>query len=169
MDQIALRAMRLMYFMAPAYAANMLPPFLKYWKGWNPPISRRWLGSHKTVLGVAGGVLAAMLTALAQSRLGWADAPAAEATWVGLGLRMGIGAMAGDAVKSFFKRRAHVAPGQSWVPFDQVDFVVGALVLVWPVANLSWLDAVAIVLLSAIGHVLVNHVGYWLGVRPARW
>ena len=54
-------------------------------------------------------------------------------------------------------------------PFDQIDFIVGALVLVWPVADLSWLDAVAILLVSALGHILVNHIGYWLGVRPARW
>lgn len=51
MNRLALRGMQLVYFIAPAYAANMLPPFVKYWRGWNPPISRRWLGDHKTVLG----------------------------------------------------------------------------------------------------------------------
>ena len=45
----------------------------------------------------------------------------------------------------------------------------GALALVWPVADLSWRDVLAILVLSAIGHVLVNHLGYWLGVRPSRW
>lgn len=158
-----------MYFMAPAYGANMAPPFLKYWKGWNPPIDPRRLGSHKTVLGFAGGVLAAVLTALAQSHIAWADAIPVHETWLGLGLRFGIGAMTGDAVKSFFKRRAEVPPGERWIPFDQVDFVLGALVLVWPVADLSWPDVAAILLLSAAGHVVVNHVGYWLGVRPSRW
>jgi len=28
---------------------------------------------------------------------------------------------------------------------------------------------VALLLVSALGHILVNHIGYWLGVRPARW
>jgi CDP-2,3-bis-(O-geranylgeranyl)-sn-glycerol synthase len=170
LSRVVLRIIQLMYFMAPAYVANMVPPFLKYWKGWNPPINRRWLGSHKTVLGFAAGVLAAVLTAALQSSLAWsADAIAARETWLGLGLRLGIGAMAGDAVKSFFKRRAGVPAGARWVPFDQVDFVVGALVLVWPVADLSWLDAAALLLVSALGHILVNHIGYWLGVRPSRW
>ena len=82
-----LRVIQLMYFMAPAYVANMVPPFLKYWKGWNPPINRRWLGSHKTVLGFTAGVLAAVLTAAVQSHLGWsADAITVRETWLGLGV-----------------------------------------------------------------------------------
>jgi len=55
------RVLQLVYFMAPAYLANMAPPFVRYWKGWNRPISRRWLGSHKTVVGFGVGVLGAVL------------------------------------------------------------------------------------------------------------
>jgi CDP-2,3-bis-(O-geranylgeranyl)-sn-glycerol synthase len=89
--------------------------------------------------------------------------------WLGLGLRFGVGAMAGDSVKSLIKRRVGVAPGRPWIPFDQLDFVLGALVLVWPVAGLGWADAVVILALSPLGHVAVNYVGYWLGVRDTRW
>jgi hypothetical protein len=117
LSRVVLRIIQLMYFMAPAYVANMVPPFLKYWKGWNPPISRRWLGSHKTVLGFTAGVLGGVLTAGIQSHLGWwSDAIAVRETWLGLGLRFGIGAMAGDAVKSFFKRRAGRAVGRAVGP-----------------------------------------------------
>src|SRR5256884_9818092 len=66
------RILQLAYFMAPAYVANMAPPFVRYWKGWNRPISRRWLGTHKTVLGVVLGVVAATLTTLVQWLLAWA-------------------------------------------------------------------------------------------------
>jgi len=100
--------------------------------------------------------------AVAQSQLAWANAIAVYETSVGLGLRFGIGAMAGDSTKSFFKRRTDIPPGEPWIPFDQVDFLLGALVLVWPVADLSWPDVPAILLLSATGHVLVNHLGYWM-------
>lgn len=163
------RVVRLFYFMAPAYAANMAPPFVRYWKGWNRPISRRWLGDHKTVVGFAAGVAAALLTAFAQSRLGWTGSLVDYGGWPGLGLRFGVGAMAGDSVKSLLKRRLGIAPGQPWVPFDQLDFVLGALVLVWPVAGLGWADAAVILLLSPLGHVAVNQLGYWLGVRDTRW
>jgi CDP-2,3-bis-(O-geranylgeranyl)-sn-glycerol synthase len=36
-----IRALELLYFMAPAYAANMASPFTRYWRGWNGPLSRR--------------------------------------------------------------------------------------------------------------------------------
>ncbi len=160
-------ALQLVYFMAPAYAANMAPPFAAYWKGWNPPIARRWLGSHKTVLGFAAGVATAVLVASLQARIAWAgslvDVDAA------LGLRLGVGAMAGDSVKSFVKRRVGIPPGASWIPFDQLDFAVGALALTWSRVSLSWPDVALILAVTAGGHVLVNHLGYWLGIRDTRW
>ena len=164
-----MRALQLVYFMAPAYVANMLPPFLAHWRGWNPPISERWLGSHKTVLGFALGVLGGVATTYLQAQIGWGSAIGVERGWLELGLRFGIGAMAGDAVKSLFKRRAGIAPGRPWIPFDQIDFVVGALLLVWAGADLRWWDVPLILLFSAVGHVLVNHVGYAVGVRQSPW
>ena len=169
MRSAAVHAAQVLYFMAPAYVANMLPPFLAHWRGWNPPISRRWLGSHKTVLGATAGVLGAVATTFLQSLIGWPAGLSPDRGWLDLGVRFGTGAMAGDAVKSFFKRRAGIAPGQRWIPFDQVDFVVGALLLVWPVTGLSRWDVPVILVISAVGHVAVNHAGYWLGVRQTRW
>jgi len=49
------RLLALACFMAPAYAANLVPPFVRFWKGWNPPLHLRRLGAHKTVLGVLVG------------------------------------------------------------------------------------------------------------------
>ena len=34
MNRLALRGMQLVHFMAPAYAAKILPPFVKYWRAW---------------------------------------------------------------------------------------------------------------------------------------
>jgi len=163
------RALQLAYFMAPAYVANMAPPFVRYWKGWNRPISRRWLGEHKTVLGFVVGVLAAMLVTFAQWRLAWSGSIVAYEEWPLLGLLFGVGAMAGDSAKSFFKRRLGVEPGRPWIPFDQLDFVVGALVLVHTRVALTWADVATILLLSFCGHIVVSHVGRWLGVKDTRW
>jgi CDP-2,3-bis-(O-geranylgeranyl)-sn-glycerol synthase len=166
---ILFRVAQLLYFMTPAYAANMAPPLVRYWRGWNRPISPRWLGSHKTVVGFGIGVLAAVVAAFIQSRIAWEGALVAPEPWMMLGLRFGLGAMAGDATKSFVKRRAGIAAGRPWIPWDQIDFVLGALVLVWGAAALSWGDLVTILALSVFGHVLVNHLAYWLGIRDVRW
>src|SRR5213083_3320199 len=166
---VGFRILQLAYFMAPAYVANMAPPFVRYWKGWNRPISRRWLGTHKTVLGFVVGVLAAMLVTFVQRRLAWSGSIVAYDEWALLGVLFGVDAMAGDCAKSFFKRRLGVEPGRPWIPFDQLDFVLGALVLVVARVALAWADVVTILLLSFCGHILVNHLGYWLGVRDTRW
>jgi len=92
------RLLQLGYFMLPAYAANMTPPFMRYWKGWNPPIAARQLGAHKTVLGFGSGILAAILVASIQSWIAWDGSLVKYDAW--LGLRFGVGAMAGDSVKS---------------------------------------------------------------------
>src|SRR5437667_1376582 len=166
---VGYRALQLAYFMAPAYAANMAPPFVRYWKGWNRPISRRWLGTHKTVLGFVVGVLAAMLVTFAQWLLAWPGSIVRYEEWPLLGLLFGVGAMAGDSAKSFFKRRLGVEPGRPWIPFDQLDFVVGALVLVHTRVALTWTDVATILLLNFCGHIVVSHVGRWLGVKDTRW
>lgn len=62
---------QLLYLMAPAYLANMAPPFVRFWTGWNRPINERWLGSHKTVIGAVAGVCVAMVAALLQARIHW--------------------------------------------------------------------------------------------------
>ena len=164
-----MRVLQVLYFMAPAYVANMAPPFVRYWKGWNRPISERWLGSHKTVAGFVAGVLSAVVVCWVQSRLAWSGAIAVHAGWLDLGVRMGAGAMTGDCVKSFFKRRRGVPPGGTWVPFDQLDFVVGALAFAWPRAALGWPDVALALALGFVGHILVNRLGYWLGVRDTTW
>jgi CDP-2,3-bis-(O-geranylgeranyl)-sn-glycerol synthase len=162
------RALELVYFMAPAYAANMAPPFARFWRGWNRPLSRRWFGSHKTVVGFAAGVAAGAGVGLVQSAIDWWPVPV-TASGLALGLRFGIGAMAGDTVKSFFKRRLAIAPGAPWIPFDQLDFVAGALVAVWPVAALSWADVALVAGVSFAGDVAVNHLAHALGIRETRW
>lgn len=166
---VLFRLGQLLYLMSPAYAANMAPPLVRYWNGWNPPISRRWLGSHKTVVGFAAGVLAAVAATFVQSRIAWESALAAPEPWLTLGLRFGVGAMAGDTAKSFLKRRAGIAAGRPWIPWDQIDFVLGALALVRGATALSWVDLATILALSVIGHVLVNHLAYWLGIREVKW
>jgi CDP-2,3-bis-(O-geranylgeranyl)-sn-glycerol synthase len=53
--------------------------------------------------------------------------------------RFGLGAMADDSAKSFFKRRLGIPPGSPRIPFDQLDFVLRALIFVAPrVRDVKW-------------------------------
>jgi CDP-2,3-bis-(O-geranylgeranyl)-sn-glycerol synthase len=42
-----------------------------------------------------------------------------------------FGALLGDIVESFFKRRRNIPRGSDWIPFDQIDFILGVLVSVF--------------------------------------
>lgn len=169
MDTAITALPELLWFMAPAYAANMAPPFARYWRGWNRPIHARLLGTHKTVvgflLGVAAGVAATGLQALV-------DIPEPRvdyATWPILGLAFGFGAMAGDCLKSLAKRRLRIAPGRPWLPFDQVDFAVGSLLLVRPLAVFAWSEALLILSVTFVGDLLVNRLAFRWGVKDTPW
>lgn len=159
----------LLYFMAPAYLANMAPPFLRYWKGWNRPIHARALGEHKTVLGYALGVLTAVMTTAVQARIDVAFALVDYAHWPWLGFAFGVGAMTGDSLKSFFKRRRGVPPGGRWIPFDQLDFALGALLIVGPFSLLGWPDVLVILVATLLGDIAVNRVAYWLRIKTSPW
>ena len=51
----------LIYFMLPAYLANMAPPLLKKVNFLNYPIHEKLLGSHKTYRGLIFAVIVGML------------------------------------------------------------------------------------------------------------
>jgi CDP-2,3-bis-(O-geranylgeranyl)-sn-glycerol synthase len=164
-----LRLTQLIYLMLPVYFANMAPPFVKYWSGWNRPISRRWLGDHKTVVGFLLGVAVATITAFVQSLIAWGDGLGHYDRWLGLGLACGFGAMGGDAIKSLIKRRLGIAPGKPWIPADQLDFVLGGLVALSFFAPLRLVDVALILAVSFFGDVVVNHISFHLGIRDTKW
>lgn len=160
---------QLLYFMLPAYCANMAPPFVRFWHGWNRPISRRWLGGHKTVVGFLAGVGAGVAAAALQSVLDLPSPFVDQRRWLPLGLLFGLGAMAGDALKSFAKRRFRIAPGAPWMPFDQIDFVIGALALVGPIARLRVTDVIVVLALSLLGDIAVNRLAFCCGIKDDPW
>jgi len=82
-----------------------------------------------------------------------------------LGFLLGLGAMIGDVVGSFFKRQVNIAPGKPWLPFDQTDFILGGLLLMLFVYVPSWQTTLIILVLGFILHILFNLASYSLGFQ----
>lgn len=169
MRETLIRLLELAYFMAPAWCANMAPPFAKYWRGWNRPLHQRSLGAHKTVVGFGAGVVAAMLATAVQHVIDASFSLVDYAGYVPIGLAFGLGAMGGDAAKSFFKRRLDIAPGARWIPLDQIDFAIGALVTTRPWINLGIADVAAILSMTLAGDLAVNRLAFHLGIKDTPW
>ena len=161
------------YFMLPAYFANMAPVIVKKsFKKLAIPVNEKIFGKNKTYRGLIFGILFAIIIAFAQylaysplNYLYFFD----YSNWLELGFLIGSGAVFGDLIKSFFKRMLGYKPGQPFVPFDQIDFVIGALLFVSLVFELTIEMIVTIIITSFILHILVNHAAYYLKIRNEKW
>jgi CDP-2,3-bis-(O-geranylgeranyl)-sn-glycerol synthase len=81
----------------------------------------------------------------------------------------GVGAITGDLVKSFFKRRLSIKPGAPWFPFDQLDFIVGVIVFMYPLNPISIYVIWTLILITPVLHILTNIAGYNLGLKKVWW
>ncbi|MFZ5842570.1 MAG: CDP-archaeol synthase [Pseudomonadota bacterium] len=169
--------LEIFWLMLPAGVANMAPVVAaRLFPHWDWPIDAgvslagvRLFGDHKTVRGLLAGVVAGALVFIGQQLLCARFEPLraiarldyATASWW-WGAALGLGALLGDLLKSFFKRRFGIAPGQPWFPFDQIDWMLGALLIAWPMAVLDLRLVTVALLLAAIVSLLVKRVGFWL-------
>ena len=86
-----------------------------------------------------------------------------------IGFLLGFGALFGDIVKSFFKRRIGIKPGERFIPWDQLDFVFGALAFVSFVFVLPVEMIIIAIVASFLLHIATNHVGFYLKIHKGRW
>ena len=170
------------YFIFPAYLANMAPIIVKdIFKNLAVPIdfnkkinNKPIFGKNKTFRGLIFGVIFAIIFAYLQfilySNNILVDLAIIDySNWLLIGFLMGLGAIFGDLAESFVKRRINYEPGKSFVPFDQLDFVIGALIFVYPLAVLSLNKIIIILLLSFVLHIMVNHIAFYSGIRKEKW
>lgn len=166
------------YFMLPAYLANMAPVLLQWIPFGARPIHEKLFGAHKTYRGIIGGVIFAIITLFLQRKIDFFyDMPLLSYKYYShnhyefwlLGFLFGFGALTGDLVKSFFKRRLGIASGKPWVPFDQLDFVIGALLFVSIIYIPPISHIVIILVLSPILSLLTNIAAYSLNMKKVWW
>ena len=166
--------LKIIWFFLPAYAANMTASLFKI-KILAKPISEKIFGSHKTYSGFLVGTILAILMAILQKflfsfsffqKISYLDY---SKNFLLIGFLLGFGALFGDLIKSFFKRRVGIAPGQRWIPFDQIDYTCGALIFI----SFFWLPPFEFILISLILnfflHIFINHFGFWFGIRKSPW
>jgi CDP-2,3-bis-(O-geranylgeranyl)-sn-glycerol synthase len=157
-----------LYVFLPAGVANATPPLLTHWLGSGHPIDagRRWhgnplFGEHKTWEGLVGGTCAGVAAFAMQRAIDGLGVP-----W-SFGIAISFGALAGDLVKSFAKRQLAIAPGRSWFPFDQLDYIAGALIAGWPFLRFPPIAIAAIAVTFFVLHLVVSAAGYAMGVKSA--
>lgn len=135
---------------------------------------QRLFGAHKTWRGFVVGIIAATVALWIQQlligALPWLAQLTTQINYAHLptlilGALFAIGALAGDAIESFFKRRRGIPPGHSWFPFDQIDYIVGGAIATLPFVMLSIWQYVWLVVLWLGVHLLSTYVGWKLGLK----
>ncbi|THE65482.1 CDP-2,3-bis-(O-geranylgeranyl)-sn-glycerol synthase [Salinadaptatus halalkaliphilus] len=168
--------------MLPAYVPNNAAVLA----GGGRPIDggRTWggsriLGDGKTWRGTAAGIAAGLLVATVLTLfavdvrgLTGFDLP----TFTPLAaVGLAAGAMLGDILASFLKRRTGRQRGAMFPGVDQLDFVVVSLPLTallapsWFFAVFTWEVVLVVVVLTPILHVTTNVVAYGLGLKNEPW
>ena len=174
--------LKVVWFLLPAGFANMSPILAKkLWPRWDTPVdlNRTWrgreiLGTHKTYRGLFVGSITGMAVFYLQQGffrefIFIRDLSAFDyrAVSVFFGAWMGLSGLLGDLIKSFIKRRLGISAGQSWIPFDQIDWIIGVL---FGVSILFIPDTAFIIASLIIGvalHFLTKVVGYFLHLNEA--
>ncbi|MFQ5976430.1 MAG: CDP-2,3-bis-(O-geranylgeranyl)-sn-glycerol synthase [Candidatus Hydrothermarchaeales archaeon] len=157
-----------LYFFMPAYIANFFAGFgsgksldfgLSFFDG------RRILGDGVTIKGFFIGIVSGSASIILFNIL----RSSALMTDLYLAFLLSSGALLGDALGSFIKRRLGMEQGESAPLLDQLDFVFGGLFIATFVVTipLDWI--VVLILLTPLGHLTVNFVGFRLKMKEVPW
>ncbi len=160
LEDILERAVAALYFFLPAYVANTLPGI--FGGGMPLDMNRRFidgrplLGRGVTVRGTLTGITGGTAVGALQGN-------------VVLGFLLSTGALAGDAAGSFLKRRLGLERGAPVPLLDQLNFVVGALLLASTVARIPLDYVLVLLVVTPAGHLAVNRLGYLLKIKDVPW
>lgn len=169
-----------LYFILPAYFSNgaglVFGGGMPVDFGKSDKNGVRWIGDGVTWKGLIGGTLIGIITGIIQglvapyilSNFGqFITTPIITTVSEGIliGFLLGFGALLGDALGSFLKRRIGIGRGQPAPILDQLDFLIVALILVSFVVKLDWLFIILAIVLTLIIHLLANTIAYLLGLK----
>lgn len=136
----------------------------------------RWIGDGVTWRGLIGGTIIGIITGAVQGYFGpqiiaefgdYIITPIITNVPEGIliGFLLGFGALLGDAIGSFLKRRLGIGRGKPAPILDQLDFLIVALILVSFVVKLNWLFVVIAIVMTLVIHLIANTGAYLLGMK----
>ena len=157
-----------LYFFLPAYIANFFAGFgsgKPLDMGMSFPDGRRIFGEGVTIkgflIGVAFGIVSIFFVNFLKNK--------AITTNLILAILLATGALLGDAFGSLIKRRLGMEQGESAPLLDQLDFVFGGLFLASFVVNIPIDWIIVLMLITPLGHLTVNFVGFRLKMKEVPW
>ena len=170
------------WFIIPAYAANGIPPFargkrpLDFGKSWK---GKRIFGEGKTIEGtIAGffgglvwGYILMLFQSYVQINQGVSinqDIGLVVMNWP-LIVLITIGALLGDIIGSFAKRRLDLSRGAQFPFVDQLGFAVVAIIIASPIYVVQIGSIVFIIVSTAFVHMFGNYIAFKTKLKNVPW
>ncbi|MCZ7401002.1 MAG: CDP-2,3-bis-(O-geranylgeranyl)-sn-glycerol synthase [Candidatus Methanoperedens sp.] len=165
--------------MLPAYIAN--PTAVVFGGGTPIDLGKKWkdgrriFGDGKTFRGLLGGTGCGVVIGLIQLLVTFLQFLGTFSLVVIITLS--FGALLGDMIKSFFKRRLGYERGAKFPLVDQLDFVAGAWILTY-LFDPAWFRnnflsdpwmMVTVILFTPLLHRLTNIIGYYARLKKEPW
>ncbi|MEA2054898.1 MAG: CDP-2,3-bis-(O-geranylgeranyl)-sn-glycerol synthase [Candidatus Thermoplasmatota archaeon] len=175
------------WFIFPAYLANSSAvvvgggPPIDFGKKWN---GKRILGNGKTWRGFFGGIIIGTAGGLIMNIVIPETFGKGISSLIVL-FSISFGALSGDLLESFFKRRLGRKRGEKWLLADQIDFLLGAFFFSflvsmllentgmtdknWFLSSFSAWHILFLLIFTPVLHYIVNLIGYPLGLKKVPW
>jgi CDP-2,3-bis-(O-geranylgeranyl)-sn-glycerol synthase len=165
-----------LWFILPAYAANAFPPLIRgkrpldFGKKFH---KHRILGDGKTFEGTIGGILFGFFIGLIQIYVqGFIPAE-----WklnliemsMPLVLLLSTGAIFGDIIGSFAKRRLDIERGEHAPLLDQLDFLVLAILSAGFILSIKSEIIIVLLIITPPIHWITNVIGYLARIKKTPW
>jgi CDP-2,3-bis-(O-geranylgeranyl)-sn-glycerol synthase len=174
------------WFIFPAYVANAIPVLVGGGTpvdlGRNFPDGRRLFGDGKTIRGLGGGLMAGTLTGIFQAFISNWVIENLESVVVlsaisvetlryvpSRAFLISLGALLGDLLGSFIKRRIGLRRGAPAPLLDQLAFLLGALIVVSFSFPFQLEYAIILVILTPLIHLAANMISYLIGLKKVPW
>jgi len=165
---------QMVQILMPAYLANAAPTFLINYKkhvlDFGKKLGKnRVFGDGKTFEGLIFACFIGFLSGLLLTyvyyflNLAWINITPFGYAFIALG------AMIGDLVGSFIKRRLGMKRGQNAGLLDMLDFIIGALIFARILIDYSFWIMIISIIITPIIHRLSNIIGYEIGVKKEPW
>jgi len=172
-----------LWFFVPAGFANAMPVYaskISWLKDYEQPLDfhktwrgHRIFGSHKTWRGLIFAYFATIPLVGLQIYLYNHSSFFRDISYIdyssvnvfSLTFLFVIGALGADAVRSFFKRQFGVKPGETWFPFDQIDYVIGGLLATSLIVHLEPQQYLLVAIIYFLLHPVATSLGYLLKIR----
>lgn len=168
--------LRAIWLIFPAYVANASAVLFKgktpvdfgmKWRG------RPIFGRGKTWRGLAGGILTGMVVGILMNTVYPTFGEGIESLLILFSLS--FGALFGDLIKSFFKRRIGKKRGEKWIIADQIDFLLGSFLICflinreWFLENFKLEYIIFLLVFTPLLHLVTNILAYALKLKKVPW